>query len=223
MRNKIASLLPGAGPAAEPWSPEQAARFAARRDYLFVKLLLKDRAALAAAREEGLVGSAQCGVEMIHEECRKALWDWWNGWQEEEEPSPKPKRTRKKTDARKAIERAKLEAKHAKRAEAAAAANATVPVTCSAGHGATGAAAAAATAARAMPQQPKQVAAAASTPSGTAPISDAQPMEQDSPGGQPELASRATPAAKTSATRRGHSAKESQRARLDTPKDTPGT
>ena len=151
-----------------------------------------------------------------------ALWDWWNGWQEEE-PSPKPKRTRKKTDARKAIERAKLEAKHAKRAEAAAAANATVPVTCSAGHGATGAAAAAATAARAMPQQPKQVAAAASTPSGTAPISDAQPMEQDSPGGQPELASRATPAAKTSATRRGHSAKESQRARLDTPKDTPGT
>ena len=76
-----------------------------------MKYLLQDRAALAAAREAGLVGTAPnathvAGVGKQHEE---------------EELCSKPKRTRKKTDARKAIERAKLEAKHAKRAAAAAA------------------------------------------------------------------------------------------------------
>ena len=154
VRNNIASLLPRAGPVAESWSPEQAARFAAHRDYLFVKLLARDRAALAAAREVGLVGTAPCGVEKQHEK---------------EEPSSKPKRSRKKTDARKAIERKKLEAKHAKRAAAAAA---PVPPPVSA----TGAAAAAS-----PPQQPKPAAAAAPTPSGIAPAEtdSARPMEED--------------------------------------------
>ena len=87
------------------WSPEEAARFAARRDYLFLKALLKDRAALAAAREEGLVhatdphanGDACAACSTV--EC-------------EQQRKRKP---RKKTEARKAIEQAKLEAKHQQR------------------------------------------------------------------------------------------------------------
>ena len=44
-----------AAPRGATWTPEHAARYAARRDYLFLKLLLKDRDALRAARQEGLL------------------------------------------------------------------------------------------------------------------------------------------------------------------------
>ena len=89
------------------WTPEEAARYTVRRDVLFLQALLKDRAMLAAAREEGLVAprptphhaSEVGGVQR-------------EGGGTRERRTRKP---RKKTEARKAIEQGKLEAKHERR------------------------------------------------------------------------------------------------------------
>ena len=44
----------GAHSSARPWSPEEAAEFAARRDFRFVQLLSTDRAAFRTARRLGM-------------------------------------------------------------------------------------------------------------------------------------------------------------------------
>ena len=47
---------PAAEPAAARWTPEQAAEYAARRDFRLAQLLAKDRRAAATARRVGLIG-----------------------------------------------------------------------------------------------------------------------------------------------------------------------
>jgi hypothetical protein len=58
-KGTMARSLPrgDARPAVRPWSPEEAAEFAARRDFRLVQLLASDRSAFRAARRLGVFGA----------------------------------------------------------------------------------------------------------------------------------------------------------------------
>ena len=68
----------GAHSSAHSWSPEEAAEFAARRDFRFVQLLSMDRAAFRTARRLGMfavrstVTRSECETHILYIHAHKA-------------------------------------------------------------------------------------------------------------------------------------------------------